>query len=137
MAAQFEGSIKSIREMLGTVETGPRLYHDLAPGLWTSGSGSLVSEAYTILKAENIFSDILGSIQVSPEQIVARDPQVIISVHPDGPALIRADLAFRHLSAVKDNRLFFVDGSLLSITGPRLVHGVELVAKFLYPEIFP
>ena len=137
LVRQFEESIKSVQERLAAVGEGPRVYHDAAPDLWTAGSDSLSNEIYTLLKAQNVFRDISGFQQVSPEEIVARDPQVIISVHAEGPDLIRGDPAFQGLSAVKEGRLFAIEGDLLEIAGPRLVQGMEQVAQLLYPDLFP
>ncbi|MEE9198490.1 MAG: ABC transporter substrate-binding protein [Dehalococcoidia bacterium] len=137
LVASFQGSIEAVKEKVAGVTEGPRVFHDEAPGLWTTGSGSLADEVYTLLKAENTFSDISGYAQVSPEEVVARDPEVIISVHAEGPDSFRSTPAFQNISAVKSDRLFAIEGSLLSVPGPRLVQGVELVAKLLYPDLFP
>ena len=137
LAEQFEESVDDVLGKLAAVDKGPRVFHDEAPGLWTAGSGSLSNEIYGLLKAQNVFGDISGFIQASAEQVVERDPQVVISVYSEGPDLIRGDPAFQGLSAVKEDRLFYVDGDLLSVAGPRLLQGIEQVARFLYPGLFP
>ncbi len=137
LARQFEKSIESLQEKVARVAKGPRVFHDLAPGLWTAGSGTLFDKIYTLLKAENIFGDIAEYKQVSPEELVARDPEVVISTHPEGPDLFKADPAFQGVAAVKEGKLFAVDGALLSVTGPRLILGIEAIAKSLYPDLFP
>ena len=137
IASQFEQSIVDIQNKVSVVRDGPRIYHDASPGLWTSGSGSLSSEVYKLLHANNIFSDISGFKQVSSEEIVSRDPEVIISVYPEGNKLIESDPAFKNISAVKSNQLFVIESDLLGIAGPRLIKGIEQIAKFIYPDLFP
>lgn len=137
IASQFEQSIVDIQNKVSVVRDGPRIYHDASPGLWTSGSGSLSSEVYKLLHANNIFSDISGFKQVSSEEIVSRDPEVIISVYPEGNKLIESDPAFKNMSAVKSNQLFVIESDLLGIAGPRLIKGIEQIAKFIYPDLFP
>ncbi|MBI2305382.1 MAG: ABC transporter substrate-binding protein [Chloroflexi bacterium] len=137
LAQDFLGAIKSAQDKVAGVKEGPRLYHDASPDWWTSGTGSLTSEIFAILKAKNIFDDISGYKQVTPEQIVARDPQVIVSVHSDGPSRIKAEVALQGLTAVKEGKILFVDPDLLSVPGPRLVQGIQQVAQFLYPDLFP
>ncbi len=137
IASQFEQSIVDIQNKVSVVGDGPRIYHDASPGLWTSGSGSLSSEVYKLLHANNIFSDISGFKQVSSEEIVSRDPEVIISVYPEGNKLVGSDPAFKNISAVKSNRLFVIESDLLGIAGPRLIKGIEEIAKFIYPDLFP
>ncbi len=137
LAQDFEEAIYEIRDRLTGISVGPRIYHDEAPGFWTTGSDSLANETYTLLKAENAFSDIGGYSQVSTEQIVERDPQIIISIYEDGPESFRSTPAFQDMSAVKNNRLYAIDGDLLAIAGPRLIEGIELLAELFYPELAP
>ena len=137
LAKQFEESVDEVLGKVAGVDEGPRVFHDEAPGLWTAGSGSLSNEVYDLLKAQNVFGDTPGFVQASAEQVVGRDPQVVISVYSEGPDLIRDDPAFQELSAVKEDRLFYLDGDLLSIAGPRLLQGIERMARFLYPGLFP
>jgi len=137
LARRFELELDVVKRKVASVKEGPRVFHYEGSGLWTSGSGTLTQEVYALLKARNIFTDITGSKQVTPEAIVARDPQVVISVRPDGPEAIKSDPAFQAITAVKARKLFVVDGALLSVAGPRLMQGIEQVAKLLYPDLFP
>ncbi|MDA2934983.1 ABC transporter substrate-binding protein [Acidobacteria bacterium AH-259-D05] len=137
LAREFEQSIDIVRQVVAAVKKGPRVFHYVAPELWTLGAGTLANEVYTLLKAENIFADLTGSQQVSPEAIVARDPQVIISFPRHGPALLKAYPALQKLSAVKQGKLFVLNSAVLSIGGPRLVQGIEQVAKIFYRGLFP
>ena len=137
LAMQFEASLDDLQEKLAGVQEGPRVFHDLAPGLWTAGSGTLFNEIYILLKAQNIFGDIQEYKQVSPEELVARDPQVVISTHPEGRDAFKSDPAFQDISAVKEGKLYIVDGALVSVTGPRLVQGIAQMAISLYPDLFP
>ena len=136
LALDFEASIAEIQERLSNVSEGPRVYHDEAPGLWTTGSGSLADQVYSLLKAENVFRDMEGYAQISAEELVARDPQVIISLHDEGPEIFRGNPAFSGISAVVNGRLIAIDGSLLGVPGPRVVLGIEAIARALYPDLF-
>jgi iron complex transport system substrate-binding protein len=42
----------------------------------------------------------------------------------------------RSLPAVKAERLFSVDGNLMHHYGPRVVDGLELLARLIHPEAF-
>ncbi|MFQ5873956.1 MAG: ABC transporter substrate-binding protein [Dehalococcoidia bacterium] len=140
MAQQLEQSIEKAREAVASVTAGPRVFFLGDPTLWTAGSGTLIQEIFTALKAENIFEDVEDFMQVSPEEIVARDPQVVIGVYSVGPEpmeVLTANPAFQQLPALKDGKVFRGDADLLGTAGPRLVQGIEQVARFLYPELFP
>lgn len=135
LARDFEKRLEVLKQRITSIEKGPRVFHDAAPGLWTLGKGSLADDVYKFLRAENIFGDLSGAHQVSPEVIVARNPELIISMHDEGPTFFREHPAFRSLEAVRKGKLFFVESSLFSVAGPRIVRGIEQLAKTFYPNL--
>lgn len=137
VAREFEAELRGIEQTLAGIRRGPRIFHDAAPGLWTLGTDSLASDIYRLLKAENVFADLSSAHQVSPEALVARNPEVIISAHLSGPEFFKTHPAFQALRAVKQSRVFVVDAGLISVSGPRLIQGVRQIAQALYPHLFP
>ena len=78
-------------------------------------------------------------MQYSLEQIVAADPDVIVL--GDHPFTQVADLrqrdVWKDLRAVKEGRVYAItDPSLTNRPGPRLVDGLEELARYLHPELF-
>ena len=134
VAGEFEARLAAIQEKMAPVDQGPRLFHDTGD-LWTPGPDSLVGEVYTLLKAENIAQDISGYAQLSPEVIVARDPEVIITSESYLEGLT-GNPAFQGVSAVKNGRVLVPQADLLSIAGPRFVDGIEDMARLLYTDLF-
>lgn len=137
LVRDFQQKIDRVRKKLSTIEKGPRIFHYVAPELWTMGSGTLTHEIYTLLKAENVFADLSGAQQVGPEAIIARNPEVIISFSRHGLEFLRSHPALRQLEAVRTGKVFSVERATLSIAGPRLPEAIERVARILYPELFP
>jgi iron complex transport system substrate-binding protein len=93
---------------------------------------------------KNVFDDLDSSAaQVSSEQIVARNPSTIIlgdslvPYNPQTPAMVRGRPGWSQIDAVKNNRIYVLNDSLLSRPGPRLIDGLEQMAKLLHPELFP
>lgn len=77
--------------------------------------------------------------QVSLEQIVLANPSVIIlgdSMWGVTPESVLARAGWDALDAVKNNQIFAFDDNLVSRPGPRLVDGLEQLAKLLHPELF-
>ncbi len=77
--------------------------------------------------------------QVSLEQIVAANPSMIIlgdSMWGVTPESVLARAGWEGLEAVKNNQIFAFDDNLVSRPGPRLVDGLEQLAKLLHPESF-
>ena len=135
VAVEFEARVKALEERLAPVEEGPRVFQDNS-SFFSPGPDTLVGNLYTLLKAQNIAHDTSGYTQLSPEVIVERDPQVIIVTFSDTLQVYQDDPAFQNVSAVRNGRLFAIDADLLSIAGPRIVEGIEELARLIHPELF-
>ncbi len=112
--------------------------------LWTIGPGSFMDSVINMAGGLNIFSDISGDAQVDIEQAVTRNPQAITVVTGHGSAMktsydfvMAADSPFSQTDAYKNDSVFLINADLASRPGPRIVDALELVAKFIHPEIFP
>ena len=76
---------------------------------------------------------------MSLEQVVAADPAFILlgdAAYGVTPESIATRPGWENLSAVKNGQVFPFDDNLLSRPGPRLVDGLEALAKLLRPELF-
>ncbi len=111
--------------------------------LMSAGPRSLIGEAVALAGGVNVFADIKEEYpQVSIEAVIARDPQVII-----GPAsmrqrsmslaALRARPGWAMIAAVRDGRVVILPDEPVTRAGPRFAEGVELIAKALYPALFP
>jgi iron complex transport system substrate-binding protein len=77
--------------------------------------------------------------QVSLEQVVATDPNLIVlgdSMWGVSPEAVKARAGWDVLEAVQNDRIFPFDDNLVSRPGPRLVDGLEQLAKLLHPDLF-
>ena len=112
----------------------PRVYHH-TQDFWTPGGDTLNGKIYAFIKAENIAQDISGWSQISPEIIVERDPEAVITID-QAVDEFKNVTAFRDMSAMKNERVFTIDAGLLSVASPRLIDGIEAIARLLYPNLF-
>ena len=106
---------------------------------YTAGKGTFITLLIDRAGGWNIASDIDGYPQLSLEQVVAADPAFIIlgdSAYGVTPELVAARPGWENLSAVKSGQVLPFDDNLLSRPGPRLVDGLEALAKLLRPELF-
>lgn len=106
---------------------------------YTAGKGTFITLLIERAGGYNIASDVEGYPQLSLEQVVAADPYFIIlgdSAFGTSPELVAARPGWSNLSAVKSGQVFPFDDNLVSRPGPRLVDGLEALAKLLRPELF-
>ncbi len=132
VATEFEARVAAIEGKLVGVELGPRVFQDEG-SLWTPGPDTLIGDMFGLLKLQTIAYDVTGYVQMSAEQIVERDPEVIIASYGDD---ISGNPAFSDVSAVKNGRVFVPESNALAVAGPRFVDGIEEIARLVYPQLF-
>jgi iron complex transport system substrate-binding protein len=77
--------------------------------------------------------------QISLEQLVVANPSVIVlgdSMWGTTPEAVKARPGWEGIAAVQNDQIFPFDDNLISRPGPRLVDGLEQLAKLLRPELF-
>jgi iron complex transport system substrate-binding protein len=132
-AEKFGQRVEAIRTKLVSQGEGPSVFQDVG-SLWTPGPDTLVGEVFDLLKLRNIANDITGYAQLSPEQVVERNPELIIALDPQ--AIVDTP-AFKDVSAVKNGKVITLENDPLEVAGPRFVDGIEAVARAAYPDLFP
>jgi len=75
---------------------------------------------------------------LSDEAALASRPEAIIMLSGAMGATANAQVAssLRNSPAVQNGRVYVIDGDLLTRPGPRLVDGLEQIARALHPEAF-
>jgi len=115
------------------------MWHD---PIWTMGSETFIDDLIQKAGGANIFADdFKKSRVVSLEAVVARNPQIII-VSGMGATRnliynsIKTHPRLSDVEATVTGRVYQIEGDLIERPGPRIVDGLEQVAKFIHPEIF-
>jgi ABC-type Fe3+-hydroxamate transport system substrate-binding protein len=103
-----------------------------------AGPGTFIHEVIEAAGGRNILADASARWpQVSVEQLLARDPDVIIvSIGADSPQrsldLLRSRPGWRNLRAVRTGRLYAVDADSVNRPGPSVMATVRRFADLLH-----
>ncbi len=144
LASLTEGILATMRERVATVpeDKRPRVYLARGPrGLETARAGSINVEALTLMGAVDVAGPGSGLAQVSPEDVVAWAPEVIVALDPAFAAAARQDPLWQATPALRSGRLH-VSPSLpfgwvdFPPSVNRLI-GLWWLGKILYPALFP
>ena len=138
--------VKAVDEKVALASARPTVFYEIdasdASKPYTYGPGTFGDLLIARAGGEN-FSTVAGITdaypQVSLEQIVATNPGKIIlgdSMWGVTPDAVKARAGWDSLDAVKNDQIFAFDDNLVSRPGPRLVDGLEQLAKLLHPELF-
>lgn len=117
---------------LETSSTGRGVFGTVRPGTYTA-------DALTLAGGVSVFPDVsaVGPAQVSGEAILRADPAAyLLAGRADQLAEVPRRTGFQGLRAVREGRLHLVARAQFLIPGPRVVDGVESLARLLHPESF-
>ncbi len=109
--------------------------------LTTAGPGTFIGQVIQTAGGDNIYADVKEQYPVvSTETVVERNPDVILGPSSHGEGMtgdkISARAGWKGIKAVQNGRVTIIDGDVISRSGPRLVEGLEAVARALYPDRF-
>ncbi|MCS4540872.1 MAG: cobalamin-binding protein [Euryarchaeota archaeon] len=114
------------------------VWHD---PLMTAGPETFIHNIIELAGGVNIFADAkIKYPRIDPETILARNPEIIItSLGAMGGATaeqIKTRPGWNKIDAVKNNRVYEIDENILRRPGPRIIDGLEAMAKIIHPELF-
>lgn len=133
---------QTVTEKVATIKESDRVkvWIEVDPNLFTAGEGSFLNELLTKAGGVNIANDVQGWAQYSAEQVIAKNPQVILDTYsyyvPNVKETIMARPAWQSIDAMKNNRVYDLNSDMVTRPGPRIVDGFESIAKTLYPDLF-
>jgi iron complex transport system substrate-binding protein len=107
--------------------------------LYTAGKTSFVTNLIERAGGRSVTADINEAWpRLGDEAALASHPEAIIMLSGAMGATANAQVAsaLRNSPAVKNGRVYMIDGDLLTRPGPRLVDGLEQIARALHPEAF-
>jgi len=138
LTSEMEGRIEAVTDETSELDERPRVFyvvwHD---PLWTAGSETFIHELIEKGGGVNICGNLTGYPTISIEEVVARNPEVIItSIWPGVYEWAMNETALNDTEARQNDRVFTRDDNLVQRPGPRLVEGLEWFAHFVHPEIF-
>ncbi len=145
LIASLKQRIQQVEEKVMFSSYKPRVFYELdasdpnAP--WTAGPGTFIDTLITMAGGFNLGASLESAwAQISLEVLIQQDPDIIILGDYTWGGVTPEALATRAgwevLTAVKENKVFTFDDNLVSRPGPRLVDGLEAMARLLHPELF-
>lgn len=120
------------RVFLETSSTGRGVFGTVRAGTYTD-------DILRLGGAQNIFTGLsaVGPALVSGEAILREDPErILVAGSAAQAAALPSRAAFVSLEAVRTGRVATVSRAFLLIPGPRVVDGVEQIARVLHPDAF-
>ncbi len=144
LIGQLKQRVEAVKTQLGTPAATPSVFYELdatqpnAP--YTIGPGSFMDLLIKMAGGVNVAGDQTSPwVQLSLEALVVKNPDIILlgdSNYGTTAESVGQRAGWEGLKAVKDGKVLPFNDDLVSRPGPRLVDGLEALAKLLHPEIF-
>jgi len=129
-------NITNVVENLNKSER-PLVYYELSKRGRTVGQGTFTNELIFMAGGINIAADEpLRYPDLTDEYIIAKNPDVIVVISYGASVdEIKAREGWQNINAVKNDRVYSIDRHLVTAS-PRLIEGLEQLAKWFHPELF-
>ncbi|MGI6365117.1 MAG: helical backbone metal receptor [Bacillota bacterium] len=141
LVADMQGRLEAVAQALGDLKEEERplvFYESWYPGIWTAGEDTFIDEIIARAGGKNLAWGISRWVEMQEEEVLARNPDIIIHGYPEPlpvePFAQRA--GWDVVTAVQQEKIFFVNPDITSRTGPRVVDAVEELARFFHPDRF-
>lgn len=140
LVENMKSGFEELKAKVEDVEIGPSAYFEISPleyGLWTAGNNTFFAEIADMLKIENSFDDLDGFAEISEEEVINRNPDIIVTttMHYDGPSPeeeIMARPGWDGITAIANKDVFAVDSDVFSRPGPRLLEAAQSLFDIAY-----
>jgi iron complex transport system substrate-binding protein len=144
LAASLRAEVNAIAEIGKTVTDKKKVYYEISPvpQMVTFGSGAYLNEMIEIIGGVNIFSDQRGWFSPNAEEIIMRNPDAIftmkmtISGLSDPTAEMRTRQGFESINAIKENRIYGIDGNSSGRPSQNIMLALKQMAHGLYPNLY-
>ena len=118
-----------------------KVFYTISPQMFTLGDNTFVGEALQLAGMDNVFGEISGYKQVSTEEIVAKNPELILGTKGMGLTVkeLKDKPGIEGTKAVKEDNVLFlsnVEASMLNQPGTKIIDGaVKLFEKIYDTEV--
>jgi iron complex transport system substrate-binding protein len=144
LTTSLRGRLDAVLAKARTATTKPKVFYEVdatnPARPFTAGPGSFIDAMLTLVGASNVAAGAKSPwAEFSAEELVRQDPEIIIlgdanyGVTVDS---VKARPGWSTLTAVKKGAIYPIDDNLVSRPGPRLVEGLEALARIVHPELF-
>lgn len=140
----LKARVAAVDAKLAGVSVRPSVFYELdatdPSKPYTAGPGTFIDTLIQRAGGLNVAASLKNQYpQISLEELVVLDPEMILlsdSAYGETPEKVAARAGWGTLAAIKNGRVYPFDYHLLSLPGPRLVDGLEQLAKLFHPELF-
>jgi iron complex transport system substrate-binding protein len=145
----MKNELASVRRRLAQVRSRPRVYYEIdatnATQPITAGPGTFIDQAIHLAYGKNVADGITscsGTLcypAFSLEALVKLNPQIIVlgdAAYGTTVDSVKSRGGWSSISAMQTGKVYPFDDELISRAGPRIMIGLQKLARLIHPQAF-
>lgn len=136
--------VQKVLDTVAAAETTPVVFYELDGSdpskPWTSGPGTYMDMLISMAGGKNVGASLSSAwAQISVEELLTQNPDVILlgdAAYGTTVDQVKAREGWDKIKAVQTDAIYSFNDDLVSRAGPRLVQGLEELAKTIHPELY-
>ncbi len=144
LSADLQARQKKVADTMAGVKDRPVVFYELDASdpakLYTVGANTFIDILISLAGGANLGASLKGDYpQISQEELLAQNPDIILlgdAAYGTTAEQVAARPGWSGINAVKNKKVYAVDDNQISRPGPRLVDGLESLARQIHPEAF-
>lgn len=144
LVASLRERVTAVEDKLHSITERPKVFYELdgsEPSKpWTSGKGTFMDLLIQLAGGENVGASMDSAWgQMSLEALLVANPDVILlgdATYGTTAEQVAARAGWEQIKAVQTGQILPFNDDMASRPGPRLVDGLEILARTLHPKNF-
>lgn len=144
LVSELRARMGEVLSRVAQAERKPLVFYELdatdPTRPWTAGPGSFIDTLITMAGGVNLGASAeMEWAEFSTEEVIAQDPEIIILGDANYGVTVESVKerpGWGVITAVKEGAIYPIDDNLVSRPGPRIVDGLEELARVIHPELF-
>lgn len=137
----MEDRMEKVREKISGTSYRPEVFFQIGVNpVVSAGRDTFINELITMAGGRNLAAGHRGYPRFSTEEVLSLDPEIIIVTSMNRQKafdrVVEKWKQWKDLSAASNDRIYLVDSDLVDRPSPRLIKGLEELARLIHPNQF-
>ncbi|RQM85242.1 ABC transporter substrate-binding protein [Staphylococcus xylosus] len=140
LVKETKANIKEVKASIPKDAKAQKVFMEVSsePEIYTAGKETFFDDMLNQLKVDNSFPNLTGWQKVSKEDIIKKNPDILISTmgisKSEYEKVIDQRGGFNEINAVKNNNIEAINGDQISRPGPRIDDGLKALRDAIYKQ---
>ncbi len=141
LTADMRARVQAVKTRIASSRSRPRVFFQIGISpIVSAGTHTFINELIRLSGGVNIAAGPVNYPRYTEEEVIRLKPDIIIITSMARGVrfeTVKARwLRWKSIPAVRKNRIHLVDSNLVDRPSPRLVDGLEAMARIIHPELF-